>query len=189
MIISLTGPSGIGKGYISQHILSSNPGIKELCWLTTRQPRVGQSETNRIFVTPSVFKKMRNRNQLVLVQKLFGFWYGLKKDELTTKNSSVLFTELHVDNLIRLFHLNITSLVSLGLVANSTSFLQTRLEQYRATETSTEIRRRISSAKREQKTILENQHLFSAIVRISEQTEKEVLEVVSSILVNHLRGR
>lgn len=39
MLITLTGPSGIGKGFVAEYLLARFPGVEELVWTTTRPLR------------------------------------------------------------------------------------------------------------------------------------------------------
>jgi len=82
MIISFSGPSGIGKGFVKEHLLRIYPHIGELVWFTTRFPRSNEKQGNRIHISSSEFNKLSEVGDLVLVQHLYGHRYGLKRESL-----------------------------------------------------------------------------------------------------------
>lgn len=45
MLIALSGPSGIGKGFIKEKLLREYPDIKEIQWITTRKLRSTESRS------------------------------------------------------------------------------------------------------------------------------------------------
>ena len=79
MIISLSGPSGIGKGFIKEQLLQLYPYIEELVWLTTRPLRSKGQDRNRINVSLPEFNRLAEFDELVLVQNIYGHHYGLRK--------------------------------------------------------------------------------------------------------------
>jgi guanylate kinase len=185
MLISLTGPSGIGKGFIKKALFEYNPDITELPWLTTR-PNNREKETNRIFVSPQQFQNMVNKEALILTQTLFGYQYGLQKHLLKTNTDQILLTELHIENIVKLNSLRIKP-KAIGLIPSSIEFLRRRLELYRATEKQKEIELRLKKAEKEIQQILDNKKLFLKIIdNISEITEKNVTPLILETLKTYL---
>ncbi|MBI1839138.1 MAG: hypothetical protein HYR95_02505, partial [Candidatus Colwellbacteria bacterium] len=137
MIIALTGPSGIGKGFIKEQLLRTYPFIEELAWFTTRPLRPNESGGNRINVPDFQFNQLVESGNLVLVQNLYGYRYGLRKHDLAP-SPSVKLTELHIDNLIEALRINTTILV-IGLITSDLSLLRERLSINRNTESQAEI--------------------------------------------------
>ena len=105
MIISLSGPSGIGKGFIKERLLQLYPHIQELAWFTTRTLRSNEHGGNRIHVSLPEFNQLAGFGELVLVQDLFGHRYGLRKED-SLPSSDIKLTELHPDNLLKALRIN-----------------------------------------------------------------------------------
>ncbi len=186
MIISLSGPSGIGKGFIKKELLKLYPSMKEILWFTTRSYRPEEQNSNRISVLPSEFDRLVKSKKLTLVQNLYGHRYGLKKEELLP-DDSIKITELHSSNLRKALKIN-PSILCIGLVTLDFSLLRKRLSIVRKTESLVEIEQRIKSAKTEIKTILKQKNLFIKIVKITENAEDLVLKEIIKILDLHLKN-
>ena len=77
MIIALSGPSGIGKGYFKDAIISKHPEVREIVWYTTRALR--PNEKNRQSISEEEFCSMIASGELVLIQEVFDHYYGVKK--------------------------------------------------------------------------------------------------------------
>jgi len=188
MIISITGPSGIGKGYIVRGVISQYPNIKEFVWLTTRSLRADeQNDCSREHISFKEFQLLRKQKKLVFVQKLFGNYYALRLTDVCNSNMQTYITEFHIDNLKKALSLGIP-IVSIGLVPSSISFLRERLKSYRGTEDDYEINKRIESAKIEIEKIRERTSLFSKVFEISQFTENNVLSRVLEFLQPIFKG-
>lgn len=183
MIISLTGPSGIGKGYIKEKIKEQWPIIRELTWITTRPLRPGElnRNSNRKTVSTEEFDNLQNSGQLVLSQQLYGYCYGLSKSDLLQQKGIFYLTEFHINNLLKASKWDL-DIFSIALVPSSISFLQERLERYRGTETSEEIKRRLKSAKEELGHIRTYSPIFSLLVQISQDNENAIASVIIEAL-------
>jgi guanylate kinase len=187
MIISLSGPSGIGKGFIKEQLLQAYPFIKELAWFTTRSLRPNEKAGNRISVSISEFNKLVGNGNLVLVQDIFGHRYGLKKEDLVPR-PQVSLTEFHPDNLRTAMKIN-PEIVAIGFVTSDLSFLRKRLSVLRNTESRVEIEQRITMAKFEIETILRNKSLFTAVIEVTEASESSVFDQVLTTLIPYLIGK
>lgn len=185
MLITITGPSGSGKGFIKEKIIQKIPSIKELSWLTTRPPRNNNPENNRINIGDREFEKMMGSDQLILVQKLYGNFYGLRKNDLLMDNSEILFTELHIDNFLKVA--NQFNFFSIALMPTSLSILENRLKK-RETEDSDQIKVRISVAKKEVQKMEENRALFSITVDFSGDFEKSSIAELLQKLDYAIKG-
>lgn len=186
MLITITGPSGSGKGFIKEKIAQKIPINKELTWLTTRPIRNGGDGNNRINVSNDKFQEMTGRNQLVLVQELYGNLYGLKKSELFVDDTEILFTELHIDNFLKAVNLGI-NLFSIALMPTSLSVLESRLVK-RETEDLNQIKVRIAAAKEEVEKIEANRALFSIVIDFSGDFEKASIAELIQRLDLTLKG-
>lgn len=180
MIISFSGPSGIGKGFIKERLLKLYPHIRELMWLTTRTLRSNENGGNRIHVSLPEFNQLVEFGDLVLIQDLHGNRYGLRKEDLLP-SSDVVITELHPDNLVEALRIN-PAIFAVGLVTSDLSLLHKRLSIIRKTEIKEEIEKRVATAKSEIETILRQKSLFVSIIEVTEAGEALVLDEVLSVL-------
>lgn len=184
MIISLSGPSGIGKGFIKDRLLQLYPHIQELAWFTTRLLRPNEQGGNRIHVPVLEFNRMADSSELVLVQDLFGHRYGLRKEDLLP-SSDIKLTEVHPDNILEALRIN-PEIFAIGLVTFDLSLLHKRLSVVRNTESSAEIEKRVTTAESETKTILQRSSLFTSVIEVTEAGESRVLDAVLEVLASHL---
>lgn len=184
MIIVLSGPSGIGKGYIKERLLATFSFLEELTWLTTRQLRPHEACGNRISVTLSTFNELAESGELILVQNLYGYSYGLNRADMIP-SSRVRLTELHPDNVTEALKIN-PAIVAVGLVTPDLSLLRKRLSVVRNTESASEIEERVTTAEAEIKTILRHKQLFASVIEVSEIAEASIFEQVLVTLSPYL---
>jgi len=184
MIISLSGPSGIGKGFIKERLLRLYPHIEELVWFTTRSLRPNEQGGNRTYVSLSEFNKLTESGEITLVQDLYGHRYGLRKEDIQPSSNAKL-TELHPDNLKDALKIN-PAILAIGFVTFDLSLLHKRLSVVRKTETVAEIEQRITTAKIEIETILQQRSLFTSVIEVTETGEALVLNQVLEVLTSHL---
>ncbi len=184
MIISLSGPSGIGKGFIKERLLQLHPHIQELAWFTTRPLRPNEQGGNRIHVPVLEFNRMTDSSELVLVQDLFGHRYGLRKEDLLP-SSDIKLTEVHPDNMLEALRIN-PEIFTIGLVTFDLSLLHKRLSVVRKTESLAEIEKRVTTAESEINTILLRSSLFTSVIEVTEAGESRVLDAVLEVLASHL---
>ena len=185
MLISVTGPSGIGKGFIKKAVCEHFLKIRELPWTTTRPARKAADESNRVFVSLEKFQTMTTDGEIILAHSLFGHHYGIEKRLLEIDSGQTMFTELRVENISTIKSLGI-SLVAIGLIPASLEFLRKRLEAYRGTESPEEIELRLVSAEVEIQQILDNREMFLNVIKVAEENEQQIVAVVLEILTNHL---
>ena len=183
MIISLSGPSGIGKGYVKVRLLQSFPAMKELAWLTTRPLRQNESG-NRVSVPQAEFDELASAGELVLVQSLYGHRYGLRKQDLLSA-PGVFITELHPDNIQSALAIN-PDIFAVGLITFDYDFLRRRLSEIRMTESEGEISQRVNAARLEVRTILQLESLFEAIIQVTEVHEFLTFNYVFAVLAPHI---
>lgn len=181
MIISLSGPSGIGKGFIKVKLLQLYPQIQELAWFTTRLLRSNEQQGgNRIHVSFPEFNRMAELGELVLVQDLFGHRYGLRKEDLLP-TSDIKLTEVHPDNMLEALRIN-PAIFAIGFVTFDPSLLHKRLSVLRKTESLVEIEKRVAIAVSEIETILQQKSLFASVIEVTEAGESLIVEKVCAVL-------
>jgi len=184
MIISLSGPSGIGKGFIKERLLQLYPHIQELAWFTTRTLRPNEQSGNRIHISLPEFNQLAGLGELVLTQDLFGYRYGIRKEYLLP-SPGIKLTELHPDNLLEAIRIN-PAIFAIGLVTLDLPLLHKRLSILRKTESLAEIEKRVTMAKSEIETILQRRSLFASVIEVTEARESSVLDEVCAVLTPHL---
>jgi guanylate kinase len=185
MIISLSGPSGIGKGFIKERLLQIYPSIQEIAWFTTRPLRPNEQSGNRIHVSLPEFNQLAESGKLILVQDLFGYRYGIREEDLLP-SSDIKLTELHPDNLLAALRIN-PAILAIGLVTFDFSLLYQRLSVFRNTENIAEIEQRIAAAKREVESILRQKSLFAAVIEVTKDSEAFVFDQVLAVLTPYLK--
>ena len=181
MIITLTGPSGIGKGYVACELKKHLPSLRELVWLTTRSLRPGEeNRANRKSVSREEFLILAKIGSLALVQELYGNLYGLK---LTGVNydQGLWICELHIDNLQQAREIDLP-IFSIALVPNEVAFLDVRLRSYRETKDESEIVKRLSVAEQEISKIAQNRAFFDAFFEVTAENEHWIVDNVIETL-------
>lgn len=192
MLISITGPSGVGKGYIKDAILKNHPSIVEIPWVTTRPQRANERNTgNRVSLSKSEFLTLRDNGQLMLAQTLFGHHYGVRTTDWS-QNQSVMLTELHIDNLLYLKQVNKLPKIRIAILPSDMNFLRRRLERYRNSEGKEEIEERLRQAVIENQQVLNQPSLFSKMFTVSFSNEGQlgfqVLNYISPFLTERSLG-
>lgn len=119
-VFVVTGPSAIGKTYLADLLVSTYPeDIAAAKVVTTRQPRVGETGTDRVFVSAEVFAALKNSGDFVVHGEFGGNYYGYTAAAL---NSLQLQKSIIVNTwpaMIPAFE-NIQDVVIVGLSVDST---------------------------------------------------------------------
>jgi guanylate kinase len=80
-IYIVSAPSGAGKSTLLKRLLTADPGLRFSISLTTRAPRLGETNGREyFFVTPEEFLQIRDRGGLLEWEELFGHFYGSSRD-------------------------------------------------------------------------------------------------------------
>jgi len=184
MIIALCGPSGIGKGFVKERLLEIYPFMEELSWLTTRPLRPDEQRGNRISVSPSEFERFAKNGDLVFLQNIYGYRYGLRRKDLIP-DSRIKLTELHPNNVAEAIKI-IPDIIIVGLVTFDVSLLHERLSAIRRTESPSEVEKRITTAEEDMQTILRQKQLFASVLEVSRDSESSITDRVAAILKPYL---
>jgi guanylate kinase len=181
MILTLTGPSGVGKGYISRGIHTMFPSLKQLVWVTTRSLRQGEETSlNRRHVSPGEFAELVANGNAVLPRNLYDIRYAM----IVPKggfNEGIWLTELSTDNVVSAIDLGY-EIYPIALIPSDLDFLRTRLERYRGTDNQEEVEKRLMLARKEIDWIAEHLFLFVQLIEISQANEQRVLSEVGEIV-------
>lgn len=94
LLIVISGPSGVGKGTVCDHIVNSTDNIFLSVSATTRAPRPGEIEgKNYYFISKGNFEKMIEDDQLFEWANFCGNYYGTPKapvEEMINKGKNVI---------------------------------------------------------------------------------------------------
>lgn len=79
-LLVLSGPSGVGKGTVSQALLEKNKDVVFSISLTTRKPRPGEVDgENYFFVSEEELKEMIEKDELIEYAKVHNNYYATPK--------------------------------------------------------------------------------------------------------------
>lgn len=183
MIIALSGPSGIGKGFMKESILANRPDISELVWYTTRALR--PNEANRKSISEDEFAQLVAAGKLALVQGMFGHRYGIAIDELCGK-TGVCLTEIHPFAVAEARQIN-PKIKMVGLITEDLTLLRERLLLKRKTEDPEEVELRLKAAVDEMKAIKANSSMFERIVSVSRENESQISDIAQEIVMDFMK--
>jgi guanylate kinase len=95
LLIVLSSPSGGGKSSLAKALLEINSNLLLSVSVTTRTPRALEIDGKDYhFVSPEIFSKMQNDNELLEVTEILNNFYGTSKvltEELMKKNKNIIF--------------------------------------------------------------------------------------------------
>lgn len=172
-IITLTGPSGVGKGYVKRQ-LKHKLSAYEIPVYTTRPVRTDDHDSSRISVGEHEFSAMLECDELCMVDRLFNHMYGFCKidvDSLEDHDTSI--TEIHVNN-ARYFRRRFESAIMIALIPESMEFLRVRLNTRGESDESTS--RRLASAADEISYVTTNHEVFDLIYVVGAESQSRVLD-------------
>ncbi len=186
MLLSITGPSGVGKGYLKRQILQVLPSFSELIWLTTRPLRPDEIEgvSNRKHISFEDLSTLKARGMLVHEQFLFGNWYALTVEELARRHSADCMTETHID-MLSAMQAVAPHVVTLALVPKTIGLLEDRLIR-RDGLLDEAVRLRLEAAPKEIERIREKTSDFSLVIEVSRETESSLVHTVLHYLSRRL---
>lgn len=94
----LSGPSGAGKGTICKKLLEETESLELSVSMTTRQPRVGETEgTSYYFTDKETFKQHIAEENLLEHAEVYGNYYGTPKKPVLEKLSQGIDVILEID--------------------------------------------------------------------------------------------
>jgi guanylate kinase len=128
ILISLTGPSGVGKGYLKNH-LKNIFGLAEPPVYTTRKKRKNENCSDRIFLGREDFQERMKKGDFILANEIYGNFYGFHKGAFL--NDLAQITEIYSDN-VKKFRIANPSSLMIGILPKSLDFLVSRLRKREA---------------------------------------------------------
>lgn len=185
MIIVLSGPSGIGKGYIKEFLKKKYSYIEELVWCTTRNLRPNELiNSNRKHVSKEEFEKMIERNEIVLVQNVFGHQYAIRKQDFLS-NEGIFLTEIHPFVIEKAKNIN-PHIITIGLVTDDYDLLRERLVDRRKTESLDEVKCRTQLAEDEVNVIRKKIRFYDSIITVRRDNENEIAKIAEELFVKYM---
>ena len=177
MIVTLTGPSGVGKGYLTAQ-LQSELGTKIVPWTTTRPARADDTSTNnRRFVTREEFDLMQSEGLLIGVQNLHGQKYGLEQALLgMTDRDGTYICEINSMNVLTLFPV-IYRRFSIALVTDDFQLLKERIQKREPNVGNVELIDRLETAVKEVAIVRTNASLFHLQINVDICHESAVASI------------
>lgn len=183
MLITVSGPSGSGKGTVLGELIKKRDDVKISVSMTTRQKRNGEIDgTNYYFVTKEFFEKKINENSMLEYAQYAGNYYGTPKepvDEMLKAGKAVIL-EIDVQGADKIKEIY-PDVIRIFIMPPSVSVLERRLRG-RNTEDEETINHRLVIAKGEMKMASEydfiviNDELDSAVKDIETIIDAERLK-------------
>ena len=94
----LSGPSGAGKGTICKRLLEETDKLDLSVSMTTRKPRVGETEgVSYFFTEKEVFEEHIKKGNLLEYAEVYGNYYGTPKTPVLDKLSRGIDVILEID--------------------------------------------------------------------------------------------
>jgi guanylate kinase len=181
MLIALSGPSGIGKGFIKDRLMESCPGLMEIPWLTTRSPRSGERISgNRIFVSEEHFNNLDRAGDIALAHGLYGSRYGVERKHLVHQQTKRL-TEIHPENVSSALQI-VPDVILIGLITADYLLLKGRVASRDAD--GSVIPARLEAACAEMALIESQRTLFWNVYEISQDsaTTEQIVRDIQSLV-------
>ncbi len=150
LLISVSGPSGAGKGTVLAKVKEMNPQAGNSISVTTREPRGGETEgVEYYFRTKEEFMKMFEEGEILEYDEFVGQYYGtptIPLQEMSEAGQDVLL-DLTIAGSLCLKE-NFEQAVTIFLLPPSMAELENRLRG-RSTESEEAIKARLATASEE----------------------------------------
>ena len=183
VLVVLSGPSGAGKGTVSQALLRSEPGLVLSISATTRLPRNGETDgVSYYFISREKFLMMIEGDEFLEWARVYDNFYGtprLPVEETLARGKDVLL-EIDVQGGLQVKS-KLPEAVLIFLLPPSWKELEARLAG-RGSESPEEVQKRLQWAKRE----LQSLSLYDYAV-VNDRVEKAVEQIRSIITAEKCR--
>lgn len=186
-LLVLSGPSGVGKGTVSQALLEELDELIYSISITTRKARPNEVDgENYFFVSVDQYKEMVANDQLLEHAQVHGNYYGTPRDFVKDKidQGKIVLLEIDVQGALQIKK-NVDDAVFVFLLPPTMSELRSRILK-RGTESSENIAVRFSNAFKELDFVEEydyyviNRSVDEAVFDVKTIIEAEKLRVIRS---------
>lgn len=182
-LLVLSGPSGSGKGTVSQELLKNNKDIVFSTSVTTRTPRPGEVDgENYFFVDIDKFEDMAKNNELLEYAFVHTNYYGTPKEFVFNEidKGEIVLVEIDVQGALQIKK-NYKDAIFIFLIPPTIDELKERLTN-RGTETEEEIKVRFENAFKELDFVGEYDYFI-----INDKVEQAVSNIETIIEAEKLR--
>lgn len=182
-LLVLSGPSGSGKGTVSQAIMKENKEIIFSTSVTTRTPRPGEvNGENYFFVSKTKFEQMVEKDELLEHAFVHTNYYGTPKQFVfdQIENGEIVLLEIDVQGALQIKK-KYKEAVFIFLIPPTMEELRNRLVQ-RDTESEEEINTRFKNAFRELDFVGEYDYFV-----INDKVSQAVIDIENIIAAEKLR--
>jgi guanylate kinase len=179
LLIVLSGPSGAGKDAILIRMKELGVPFHYVVTSTTRPPRTGEKDgVEYSFVSESGFHEMLQRGDLIESAKVYGYWYGVPKQEVkqALDEGKDVVLKIDVQGAATIRNL-LPGAVLVFLTLPSLEEYELRLRQ-RKTETDTDLKVRLGKVNEEVRSML----IFDYVVVNRQDQLDEAVDQIKAIV-------
>ncbi|ACB84912.1 guanylate kinase [Natranaerobius thermophilus] len=154
LLVVLSGPSGVGKGTICDHLLDKYSDLEYSISMTTRSPRAGEIHgEDYYFVSKSEFQEMIADDEFLEWAEVFGNYYGTPRKFVNSKlrEGKSVVLEIDIQGALQVKQ-RCPNGVFIFLLPPSLDELHKRIRK-RGTEQDKDMQTRLTAAKNEIKTV------------------------------------
>jgi guanylate kinase len=183
LLIVVSGPSGVGKGTVCNHLRQWMPELSYSISATTRQPRVGEQHgVNYFFQTKNQFQSMIRNNELIEWAEYVGNYYGTPRNyvEDTLKSGKDVLLEIEVQGAMQVKK-HFPHGIFIFLAPPSLQELRERIVG-RGTETEETLQYRLAAANEE----LAQMRQYDYVV-INDEVEKACQRIQAILVAEHCK--
>jgi len=182
-LITLTGPSGVGKGYLKK-CLKAYFELEEPSVYTTRQKRKEDEKGERMFLAKEEFSRKLANKELIFVNEFYGNLYGFALNAFRNVKDRGVITEIHIDN-VEEFRKKYPKAVMVALLTDDIGFLEYRLKE--RAESSEELGKRLKEARDELKKSKSMKDKFDFIYNVNYRNEDKIVNTVIKYIKRKLK--
>ncbi len=182
-LLVISGPSGSGKGTVSNQLLNRNKDIIFSVSATTRKPRIGEVDgLNYIFIDEESFKEMIERDKFLEHAFVHNNYYGTPRDFVMEQieKGEIVLLEIDVQGAMQIKK-NYKEAVFIFLLPPTMDELKNRIIK-RGTESEEDINRRFENAFKELDFVGEYDYFV-----VNEKVDEAVSNIESIIVAEKLR--
>ena len=179
LLIVISGPSGVGKDAVLTRMRRLGRPFHYVVTATTRPKRSGEKNgVDYHFLSQKEFKQMRNKNQFLEWANVYGIYYGVPKDEISSALSRGIDAIVKVDvQGAATIKKILPQAVFIFLIPSSIGELEMRLRKRRS-ESSTDLALRLERAKGEIKSL----PLFDYVITSHQDKLDDVVAQIDAIV-------
>ncbi len=179
LLVVLSGPSGVGKDAVLTRMSELGRPFHYVVTATTRPKRSGEKNgVDYHFLSQKEFQQMRDKNQFLEWANVYGNYYGVPKDEISSALSKGIDAIVRVDvQGAAAIKKILPQAVFVFLMPTSIEELERRLRKRRS-ESSTDLALRLERAKGEMKSL----PLFDYVITSHQDKLDDVVSQMDAIV-------